>query len=117
LSCIEVNDLIRHNAVWLLCGVWRDPAEFDLALANNIAVGEQLERQRADRHVIERIEIHIDRHIIGDDTELVGIAEEAAELARGIEPPTCGLQNPSEANLPTQQAPDKIGESLDGSQD
>jgi len=38
------------------------------------------------------------------------------ELARGIEPPTCGLQNPNEANLPTQQTPDKIGESLDGSQ-
>ena len=26
-------------------------------------------------------------------TELVGIAEEGMELARGIEPPTCGLQN------------------------
>ena len=38
------------------------------------------------------------------------------ELARGIEPPTCGLQNPTEANLPSQQTPDKIGESLDGSQ-
>ena len=45
------------------------------------------------------------------------VMKSGTEVARGIEPPTCGLQNPSEANLPTQQAPDKIGKSLDGSQD
>ena len=28
-----------------------------------------------------------------ETTELVGIAEGGVELARGIEPPTCGLQN------------------------
>ena len=27
------------------------------------------------------------------DTELIGIADEGVELARGIEPPICGLQN------------------------
>jgi hypothetical protein len=26
------------------------------------------------------------------DTELIGVADEGVELARGIEPPTCGLQ-------------------------
>jgi hypothetical protein len=37
------------------------------------------------------------------------------ELARGIEPPTCGLQKPIEAIFSDQESPDKIDESLEGS--
>jgi len=33
------------------------------------------------------------------DTELIGIADEGVELARGIEPPTCGLQKPTQQNI------------------
>ena len=34
---------------------------------------------------------------------------------RGIEPPTCGLQKPTEAISSDQESPDKIDERLDGS--
>jgi hypothetical protein len=37
------------------------------------------------------------------------------ELARGIEPPTCGLQKPTEPTLPDRESTDKIDETLDGS--
>ena len=37
------------------------------------------------------------------------------ELARGIEPPTCGLQKPTESTLPDRESIDKIGETVDGS--
>ena len=50
-----------------------------------------------------------------DESELVGIAESGLELARGIEPPTCGLQKPSEPKMADQEPPDNTGESLDGS--
>jgi hypothetical protein len=37
------------------------------------------------------------------------------ELARGIEPPTCGLQKPTESILPDRECLDKMDETLDGS--
>jgi hypothetical protein len=37
------------------------------------------------------------------------------ELARGIEPPTCGLQKPNEAIPSDKKNLDKVDESLDGS--
>ncbi|MBS0167347.1 MAG: tyrosine-type recombinase/integrase [Nitrospira sp.] len=55
----------------------------------------------------------------GDDAELVGMSAGGLELARGIEPPTCGLQNvssPTADNLnqqeTTKQDPPDMG--LDG---
>jgi hypothetical protein len=40
---------------------------------------------------------------------------ERLELARGIEPPTCGLQKPTEAIPSDEENPGNIDESLDGS--
>ncbi len=40
---------------------------------------------------------------------------ETLELARGIEPPTYGLQKPIESISPYRESPDKIDETLDGS--
>jgi hypothetical protein len=40
---------------------------------------------------------------------------ETMELARGIEPSTCGLQKPNEAIPSDQESPDKTDESLEGS--
>jgi len=37
------------------------------------------------------------------------------ELARGIEPPTCGLQKPTEPISSDRENLDKMDESLDGS--
>jgi len=37
------------------------------------------------------------------------------ELARGIEPPTGGLQKPTEPTSPVRESLDKMDESLDGS--
>jgi hypothetical protein len=37
------------------------------------------------------------------------------ELARGIEPPTCGLQKPNEPFSADIEGPDKVDESLEGS--
>jgi hypothetical protein len=37
------------------------------------------------------------------------------ELVRGIEPPTCGLQNPNDAISSDEESPGKIDESPDGS--
>jgi len=39
------------------------------------------------------------------DTELIGIADEGVELARGIEPPTCGLQKPTQQNILKRDMP------------
>jgi len=54
-------------------------------------------------------------HPVRDKAEPVGIAEGGMELARGIEPPTCGLQKPSEAISSDRESPDKIDEPIDGS--
>ncbi len=48
--------------------------------------------------------LHLPTHV--EKHELIGIAEEGLELARGIEPPTCGLQNlldPFSDNLTPQE--------------
>jgi hypothetical protein len=37
------------------------------------------------------------------------------ELARGIEPPTCGLQKPTESMSAYKEDPDNVDESLEGS--
>ena len=44
----------------------------------------------------------------------VQLSAEVMELARGIEPPTCGLQKPTEAIPSDQESSDKSDESLDG---
>ena len=40
---------------------------------------------------------------------------ECMGLTRGIEPPTCGLQKPTDEVSPAQETSDKTGKSLDGS--
>jgi hypothetical protein len=45
----------------------------------------------------------------------VGSSGETMELARGIEPPTCGLQKPTDSISAYIEDPDKVDESLDGS--
>ena len=44
---------------------------------------------------------------IEDEADLVGIAESGMELARGIEPPTCGLQIATDpCSLPSSLSPE-----------
>ena len=57
--------------------------------------------------------VTIDRFDGKDDgkrqTERPKILEEYMELARGIEPPTSGLQNPSQLSLPFDDSPYNSG--------
>jgi hypothetical protein len=39
------------------------------------------------------------------------------ELARGIEPPTCGLQKPTEAVSSNEESTDRIDKNIDGSEE
>jgi len=52
---------------------------------------------------------------VEEKTELVGKSAGNLALARGIDPPTRGLQNPTETISPDQQSAGKTGKSLDGS--
>ena len=52
---------------------------------------------------------------VEEKTELVRKSAGNLALARGIDPPTRGLQNPTETISPDQQSAGKTGKSLDGS--
>jgi len=105
-----------HGIVWRKKPRVNIVNEADLAKAAK-SLSEYFEQEkRASMGTLAGTLTEIDESVTEErGGELVGIAEEGVELARGIEPPTCGLQRPDPGNGSNAGSPPQSSEPDDPS--